>query len=96
MYSLFHIRSAVAIVLLGLLLGCAHAPVVEKSPYETVQDKNLIMMLGRYEENQGNWLKALELYSRLEDPFAWLAKARIYFILEDSATALASLKKVYS
>ena len=94
MYPQFHIRCAAAIVLLGLLIGCAHAPVVENSPYETVHDKNLIMMLARYEENQGNWSKALELYSRLEDPFAWLAKARIYFIIEDSATALTSLKKV--
>jgi tetratricopeptide (TPR) repeat protein len=67
---------------------------VEQSPYDAVQDKNLIMMLARYEENSSNWSQALELYSRIDDPYAWLAAARIYFIIEDSSRALASLKKV--
>ena len=52
------------------------------------------MILGRYEENKGNWTKALELYSRLDDPYAWLARARVYFILEENEEALASLQKV--
>ncbi|HVN72589.1 MAG TPA: tetratricopeptide repeat protein [Desulfomonilia bacterium] len=52
------------------------------------------MILGRYEEDRGDFQKALELYSRVEDPFAWLAKARVYFMIEDNASALASLQKV--
>ena len=94
MYLQSHIKFVVSMMFLGLLYGCAHAPVVEQSPYDAVQDKNLIMMLARYEENSGNWSQALELYSRIDDPYAWLAAARIYFIIEDSSRALASLKKV--
>lgn len=94
MYPQFPIRLAVSLVLLGLLIGCAHAPVVKKSPYETIQDKNLIIMLARYEENKGDWSAAMDLYSRVNDPFAWLARARIYFIIEDNVTALDFLQKV--
>jgi len=94
LYPQSQINLVAGFVFLGLLFGCAHAPVVEKSPYDTVQDKNLIMIMARYEENSGDWAQALELYSRVDDPYAWLATARIYFILEDSIRALSTLQKV--
>lgn len=70
------------------LLGCAHVssdkvqtPVESKSPY-------LDLMLARYEENQGNWDRALMLYAKVNDPFALLAQARISFILNQQDNAL--------
>lgn len=94
MYLRFHVRLVALLILVGGIAGCAHAPIGESPPYETIQNPNLIMMLGRYEENKGNWSKALYLYSRVEAPYAWLAKARIFYILEDNIAALATLQKV--
>ncbi len=94
MYHPFHIKLIAAVILVGGIMGCAHAPIEEPSSYETVQNPNLIMMLARYEENKGNWSKALYLYSRVESPYAWLAKARIYYVLEDNNASLATLQKV--
>lgn len=94
MYHPFHVKLIAAVILVGGILGCAHAPIEEPSSYETVQNPNLIMMLARYEENKGNWSKALYLYSRVETPYAWLAKARIYYVLEDNNASLTTLQKV--
>ncbi len=94
MYPQSQIKLVVSVVFLGVIFGCAHAPVMEEPPYDTITDKNLIMILARYEENNGDWSKALELYSKVDDPYAMLAKARIYFILEDSTKALSTLQKV--
>lgn len=90
----FLARCALALLLTGGVLGCAHVPVEEPSPYEKVQDVNLIMMLARHEELKGNWYTANDLYSRIDHPYAWLSKARIYFILEENSAALATLQKV--
>lgn len=88
------VKNAAALLLVGAFMGCAHAPIEMGPSYETLENPNLIMMLGRYEENKGNWSKALYLYSRVENPYAWLAKARIYFVLEDPIASLAALQKV--
>ena len=94
MYLRLLVRLVAALILAEAIVGCAHAPVGKDIPYEAIEDPNLIMMLGRYEENKGNWSKALYLYSRIDSPYAWLSKARIYYILEDNIAALASLQKV--
>jgi tetratricopeptide (TPR) repeat protein len=52
------------------------------------------MVVARYEENRGNWEQALKLYSRLDTPYAWLARARIYYVIEDNAASLSELQKV--
>jgi len=88
------VRLLAALVLAAGLIGCAHAPVPQPPPYETLQDPNLIMVVARYEENQGNWEEALKLYSRLDTPYAWLARARIYYVIEDNTASLAELQKV--
>lgn len=91
---LHHTRGVALLVLATVIVGCSHVPNQGSPSYETIQNQNLIMMLGRYEENKGNWAKALYLYSRVENPYAWLAKARIYYILDDNIAALAALQKV--
>jgi tetratricopeptide (TPR) repeat protein len=82
------------LIVLASLLGCAHTPQPEKSITPTQQNPNITMLLARYEENMGNWSKALELYSQVDDPFALLSKARVYFILNENEAALAILQKV--
>ncbi len=84
-----------AVTLLVLMLaGCSHMQREAVSPEDEVNNPRLLMMLARYEENQGNLAKALYLYSRVEDPYAWLAKARIYSAMEDGIAAQAMLQKV--
>ena len=46
------------------------------------------MMLARDAENRGNWKEALRLYATIDDPYTWLAQARIHFILNQSDSAL--------
>ena len=85
------IKLLIVLGLLALAAGCAHAPARESAPAPAElrqQDPRLLLMLGRYEENQGHWKKALELYAKVDDPVAWLAQARISYLLNDTDTAL--------
>ncbi|MDT8271987.1 MAG: tetratricopeptide repeat protein [Desulfomonilia bacterium] len=77
------------------LAACAHLPQAgdEPLPLQT-NNARLIMLLARYEENQGNWDSALELYSRVPDPVALLAQARIYFVLNQPRPALETLHRI--
>jgi tetratricopeptide (TPR) repeat protein len=77
--------------MLALAAGCAHVPAPDSVPEPAAvreQDPRLLMMLARYEENQGHWQQALEHYAKVDDPVAWLARARISYILNDADTAL--------
>lgn len=82
------VKPILAVLLLLVAFGCAHVS-SEKTPADPEPtDPYLNMILARYEENQGNWFKALELYAKIDDPFALLAQARIYFILNQPDNAL--------
>lgn len=94
MYLHPYVKLFALIILMACVVGCAHTPVQKQPPYETVKDPNLIMILARYEENRGNWSQALYLYSRVDTPYAWLATARIYYVLEDNTASLITLQKV--
>jgi len=85
---------AAAALLIGIA-GCAHVP-AEKSPAAPIRTENpyLLLLMARYEENQGNWNTALELYGKINDPFAVLAQARIHFILNQPDSALTFVDKV--
>jgi tetratricopeptide (TPR) repeat protein len=77
------------------LAGCAHvAPEKETIRSEQNMSPYLRLMLARNEENQGNWTEALDQYSKIDDPFALLAQARIYFILNQSDNALKYVDKL--
>ncbi|MGC9323833.1 MAG: tetratricopeptide repeat protein [Desulfomonilia bacterium] len=52
------------------------------------------MLIARHEENQGNWDAALEHYSRIDDPFALLAQARIFFVLNQNSRSLEILEEL--
>jgi len=52
------------------------------------------MMLARTAENNGDWKEALDLYATIDDPFSWLAQARIHFILNQSASAMNFVDKL--
>lgn len=71
------------------VIGCAHVS-PDKNAVSPAQTENpyLQLLLARYEENQGNWNTALELYAKIKDPFSLLAQARIYFILNQPDNAL--------
>ncbi len=71
------------------IVGCAHVS-PDKAAVSPGQTDNpyLQLLLARYEENQGNWSTALDLYAKIKDPFALLAQARIYFILNQPDNAL--------
>jgi tetratricopeptide (TPR) repeat protein len=71
-----------------------HAPIKTKPSGTVPPDPNLTMLTARAEENRGNWAKALELYSQVDDPFAMLSQARVYFIMNENEAALAMLQKV--
>ena len=94
MFLLSHTRYALVLIVLATLLGCAHVPSKESAARGIQPNPNLTMLLARYEEDNGNWSKALELYSQVDDPFALLSKARVYFILNENEAALAILQKV--
>jgi tetratricopeptide (TPR) repeat protein len=71
------------------IAGCAHVPPEKPSDIPESSNKPyLSMMLARDAENRGNWNKALELYATIDDPFSWLAQARINFILNQSISSL--------
>ncbi|HQI00104.1 MAG TPA: tetratricopeptide repeat protein [Deltaproteobacteria bacterium] len=83
------IKPILSLILFSMIaFGCAH--VSSEKPAAAPESTNpyLNMILARYEENQGNWTKALELYAKIDDPFALLAQARIYFILNQQDNAL--------
>ncbi|HPP80381.1 MAG TPA: tetratricopeptide repeat protein [Deltaproteobacteria bacterium] len=73
--------------------ACSHFQVPVRQTEEP-DNPRLLMMLARLEENRGNLVNALYLYARVGDPYAELAKARVYFMMDDSVAALASLQKV--
>jgi tetratricopeptide (TPR) repeat protein len=77
------------------LAGCAHvAPENDTAALERDMNPYLRLMLARNEENQGNWIEALDLYAKIDDPFAVLAQARIYFILNQPDNALKHVDKL--
>jgi tetratricopeptide (TPR) repeat protein len=77
------------IVFFLLVAGCAHVPTEKPTDIlETSDNPYLNMLLARDAENRGNWNKALEFYGTIDDPFSWLAQARINFILNQSVSSL--------
>lgn len=90
------VLAACMILVSAALGGCSHMQPPGGASEKVPDNPRLIMMMARYEENQGNLDKALALYSRVDDPFAWLSRARIHTAQEDSVIALAILQKVIS
>lgn len=77
------------------LAGCAHVtPGADAVSGERTMSPYLRLMLARNEENQGNWAEALELYGKIDDPYALLAQARITFILNQPDAALAFVDRL--
>ena len=54
----------------------------------------LTLMLARYEENLGNWNDALDLYAEIDDPIAWFAQARIFYIINKPDLALEFIDRL--
>lgn len=75
-------------------LGCAHIHPEAPAAAPKQPGPYLNMMLARDAENRGEWQEALKLYSTIDDPFAWLAQARIYFILNQTDTALGFVDRL--
>lgn len=94
MYPRSRSRNVLALIALASLLGCTHVPLEDRKDAAAKLSPNLIMMQARYEENRGNWQNALDLYSRVDDPFALLSRARVYFIMNENEAAMAVLQKV--
>ncbi len=91
-------RALKLILFIALFLvasGCAHVS-PEKTPLDGPQrnDPYLNALLARDAENRGDWQQALKLYETIDDPFAWLAQARIYFILNQSGNALELVDRI--
>jgi len=87
--------SILTAVLIFGIAGCTHIPgEITASKDRNIKSPYLNIMLGRYEENQGNWTKALEHYAAINDPFAWLSQARIYFILNQNRNALDIIQRL--
>ncbi len=63
-----------------------HAP---KNPY-------YYFVSARYAQDNGNLKEALDLYSHVDDPYSWLAEARIYYVIGDTDKALYLVKRVIS
>jgi tetratricopeptide (TPR) repeat protein len=88
------VRNALILIVIVSFAGCAYVPTKTKPTGTVHPNHNLTMLMARFEENQGNWAKALELYSQVKDPFAMLSEARVYFIMNDNDDALSILQKV--
>lgn len=71
-----------------IVTGCAHVPPEVSQDKPKQSGPYLTVMLARDAENRGNWKEALQLYATIDDPFTWLAQARIHFILNQSERAL--------
>ncbi|HHO75487.1 MAG TPA: tetratricopeptide repeat protein [Deltaproteobacteria bacterium] len=82
------------IALFMTISGCAHVPQNETGVEPDRSNPYLNMLLARDAENNGDWNKALELYATIDDPFSWLAQARIHFILNQSADSLAFVDRL--
>ena len=76
------------ITLFLMISGCTHLPREETTVGTDKSNPYLNMILSRDAENNGNWNRALQLYATIEDPFSWLAQARIHFILNQSVSSL--------
>jgi len=87
-------RNLLILIFIVTCAGCAYVPVKTKPAEKPPASPNLTMLMGRYEELRGNWSQALAYYSEVNDPYATLALARVYFILNDNDNAMAMLQKV--
>jgi tetratricopeptide (TPR) repeat protein len=78
-------------------MGCASlrsiTPVSSSDPLKT-KNPYLLMMYARYAQNQGDAETALNFYSQINDPYAWLQQARIFYVKNDTDNALALIEKV--
>lgn len=88
------VNLVLAIVFSLSVFGCAHVPPEKPAAVQESTNPYLNMILARYEENQGNWNKALQLYAKVDDPIALLAQARIYFILNQQDSALTYVDRL--
>jgi len=85
----------IALSILALSAGCAHVPPQEGSRVAGKPDSpRLTLMLARYEENLGNWNDALDLYAEIDDPIAWFAQARIFYIINKPDLALEFIDRL--
>ncbi|MBN2298328.1 MAG: tetratricopeptide repeat protein [Deltaproteobacteria bacterium] len=83
-----NLKHILLIALFLIVSGCAHVPQEESAVGPDSSKPYLNMILARNAENNGDWNQALELYAAIDDPFSWLAQARIHFILNQSSSSL--------
>ena len=88
MHRIKALKQLICIALFLLVAGCAHVPPEATRDKPQQEGPYLSLMLARDAENRGNWKEALRLYATIDDPFTWLAQARIHFILNQSDSAL--------
>lgn len=87
-------KTILSVLFSCIVFGCAHVSSEKPTAAPEPTNPYLSMILARYEENQGNWTRALDLYSKIDDPFALLAQARIYFILNQQDSALKCVDRL--
>ncbi len=88
MHRIKALKHLICIALFLAVSACTHVS-PEITPVKPEQSgPYLSLMLARDAENRGNWTEALRLYATVDDPFTWLAQARIHFILNQSDAAL--------
>ncbi len=77
----------------ALTAGCAHTS-QRSATYQQPESPYLSLMLARQAEHRADWDRALGLYATLDDPYGWLARARIHFTLNQNKEALELIERL--
>ena len=80
------------------IAGCSHlsATTAPGAGPDIHASKNPLYYIvsARYAQDNGELKRALKLYSHVDNPYAWLAEARIYYVIGESDKALSLVERV--